>query len=182
MRCARALARPRYACAEKWATCNAGTIECILDPASGEFYFMEMNTRVQVEHPVTERVTGIDIVKEQIRIAPGERLRIAQDDVQLRGHAIECRINAEDPERNFAPSPGQVRAAPPRRSGDSSRFACVRGLSHPALLRFADGQGDCWGSDRAEAWPHAPGAVGDDAGRHTDHDPFPFASARRRAF
>ncbi|MFT4066315.1 acetyl-CoA carboxylase biotin carboxylase subunit [Paraburkholderia sp.] len=88
---------------------NAGTIECILDDASGNFYFMEMNTRVQVEHPVTECVTGIDIVKEQIRIAQGEPLRIAQADVCIRGHAIECRINAEDAARNFAPCPGVVR-------------------------------------------------------------------------
>ena len=89
---------------------NAGTIEFILDDASGEFYFMEMNTRVQVEHPVTELVTGIDIVKEQIRIAQGERLVLRQQDVRLHGHALECRINAEDPERGFAPSPGEVRA------------------------------------------------------------------------
>ena len=89
---------------------NAGTIEFILDDASGEFYFMEMNTRVQVEHPVTELVTGIDIVKEQIRIAQGERLVLRQQDVRLHGHAVECRINAEDPERGFAPSPGEIRA------------------------------------------------------------------------
>ena len=89
---------------------NAGTIEFILDDASGEFYFMEMNTRVQVEHPVTELVTGIDIVKEQIRIAQGERLVLRQQDVRLHGHALECRINAEDPERGFAPSPGEIRA------------------------------------------------------------------------
>jgi acetyl-CoA carboxylase biotin carboxylase subunit len=87
---------------------SAGTIECIVDPARDVFYFMEMNTRVQVEHPVTECVTGIDIVKEQIRIAQGDRLSIRQDDVRLRGHAIECRINAEDPERGFAPSPGTL--------------------------------------------------------------------------
>ena len=87
---------------------SAGTIECILDPASGEFYFMEMNTRVQVEHPVTELVTGVDIVKEQIRIAQGARLALRQDDVQLRGHAIECRINAEDPLADFAPCPGLI--------------------------------------------------------------------------
>ena len=87
---------------------NAGTIECIVDPAKDVFYFMEMNTRVQVEHPVTECVTGIDIVKEQIRIAQGERLSIRQEDVRLEGHAIECRINAEDPERGFAPSPGTL--------------------------------------------------------------------------
>ncbi len=88
---------------------SAGTIEFIADAASGDFYFMEMNTRVQVEHPVTEMVTGIDIVKAQIRIARGEPLAIAQHDVRLVGHAIECRINAEDPARDFAPSPGDVR-------------------------------------------------------------------------
>jgi acetyl-CoA carboxylase biotin carboxylase subunit len=87
---------------------SAGTIECIVDPARDVFYFMEMNTRVQVEHPVTECVTGIDIVKEQIRIAGGERLAIRQSDVHLSGHAIECRINAEDPARGFAPCPGQL--------------------------------------------------------------------------
>ena len=88
---------------------SAGTIECIVDAATGDFYFMEMNTRVQVEHPVTELVTGIDIVKEQLRVAAGEPLAIAQEDVRLRGHALECRINAEDPEKSFAPSPGEVR-------------------------------------------------------------------------
>jgi acetyl-CoA carboxylase biotin carboxylase subunit len=88
---------------------SAGTIECIVDAASGEFYFMEMNTRVQVEHPVTELVTGIDIVKEQLRIARGERLSVAQSDVRMHGHALECRINAEDPEAGFAPRPGEVR-------------------------------------------------------------------------
>ena len=87
---------------------SAGTIECIVDPASDRFYFMEMNTRVQVEHPVTECVTGIDIVKEQIRIARGERLSIRQEDVRLVGHSIECRINAEDPQHGFAPSPGTL--------------------------------------------------------------------------
>jgi len=87
---------------------SAGTIECILDPETQRFYFMEMNTRVQVEHPVTECVTGIDIVKEQIRVAQGEALGIAQRDIEVRGHSIECRINAEDPARNFAPCPGTV--------------------------------------------------------------------------
>ena len=87
---------------------NAGTIEFLLDEAKAEFYFMEMNTRVQVEHPVTEFVTGVDIVKEQIKIANGQELSFSQDDVEIRGHAIECRINAENPAFNFAPSPGKI--------------------------------------------------------------------------
>lgn len=87
---------------------SAGTIEFLLSPKNNEFYFMEMNTRVQVEHTVTEMVCGIDIIKEQIRIAAGEPLKIQQKEVSLKGHAIECRINAEDPYRNFAPCPGVV--------------------------------------------------------------------------
>lgn len=87
---------------------NAGTIEFLLDEKSGEFYFMEMNTRVQVEHPVTEFVTGVDIVKEQIRIAAGQELSVTQDEIKISGHAIECRINAENPKFNFAPSPGKI--------------------------------------------------------------------------
>ncbi|GAY75179.1 acetyl-CoA carboxylase biotin carboxylase subunit [Sporolactobacillus inulinus] len=86
---------------------GAGTIEFIYEP-DGSFYFMEMNTRIQVEHGVTEEVTGVDLVKEQIRIAAGEPLSISQEDVQLTGHAIECRINAEDSEKNFMPSCGRV--------------------------------------------------------------------------
>ena len=87
---------------------NAGTIEFLYDENKGEFYFMEMNTRVQVEHPVTEFVTGVDIVKEQIRIADGQELSFTQDDIEIHGHAIECRINAENPAFNFAPSPGKI--------------------------------------------------------------------------
>ncbi len=86
---------------------GVGTIEFLLD-SEGDYYFMEMNTRVQVEHPVTEMVTGIDIIKEQIKIAAGEKLNIKQKDVKIRGAAIECRINAEDPNNNFIPSPGKI--------------------------------------------------------------------------
>lgn len=87
---------------------NAGTIEFLYDEDSDKYYFMEMNTRVQVEHPITEMVTGVDIVKEQIRIAAGEKLSYTQDDIKISGHAIECRINAENPLRNFAPCPGTI--------------------------------------------------------------------------
>ena len=86
---------------------NAGTIEFLLD-VTGEFYFIEMNTRIQVEHPVTEMVTGIDLIKEQIRVAAGEPISFSQEDLKIQGHAIECRINAEDSD-TFAPSPGKIR-------------------------------------------------------------------------
>ena len=87
---------------------SCGTIEFLLDEKTGNFYFMEMNTRIQVEHPVTEMVTGIDLIKEQIRVSAGEKLKFNQDSVQIRGAAIECRINAEDPDNNFMPSPGKI--------------------------------------------------------------------------
>ncbi|MCP4649928.1 MAG: acetyl-CoA carboxylase biotin carboxylase subunit [PVC group bacterium] len=86
---------------------NAGTVEFILD-TDGKFYFMEMNTRIQVEHPVSEMVTGIDLIKEQIRIAAGEKIGYSQDEIKFKGVAIECRINAEDPDNNFMPSPGVI--------------------------------------------------------------------------
>lgn len=86
---------------------NAGTIEFLVDKHKN-FYFMEMNTRIQVEHPVTEMITGTDLIKEQIRVAAGEKLSLSQEDVKIEGHSIECRINAENPDKDFAPSPGRI--------------------------------------------------------------------------
>ncbi len=99
--------------AQKVGYNSVGTVEYILDQ-QGNFYFMEMNTRIQVEHPITEMITGVDLVKEQIRIAAGEKLQYRQEDITGNGHSIECRINAEDPANNFTPSPGKItRYLPP---------------------------------------------------------------------
>lgn len=103
----KAMGRAAVKAAKAVGYTNAGTVEFLLEK-SGKFYFMEMNTRIQVEHPVTEWVTGLDLVKEQIRIASGLPLQIRQEDIRLTGHAIECRINAEDPKKNFRPSPGEI--------------------------------------------------------------------------
>ncbi len=111
---------------------NAGTVEFIVDQA-GRFYFMEMNTRIQVEHGVTEMVTGTDLVIEQIRIAAGEKLSFSQSDIEIRGHAIECRINAEIPEMNFMPSPGTVETLHlPAGNGVRVDTGLYRGYSIPS--------------------------------------------------
>jgi len=103
-----ALCEAAIAFARRISYRNVGTVEFVLDAASGEFFFLECNCRIQVEHPVTEAVTGVDLVCEQLRIAAGEPLSVAQDDVRVDGHAIECRLTAEDPERGFQPSPGRI--------------------------------------------------------------------------
>jgi acetyl-CoA carboxylase biotin carboxylase subunit len=130
---------------------SAGTIEFLYDK-HGKFYFMEMNTRVQVEHPVTEMITSIDIIKEQISIAAGEKMTIHQGDVKFRGHAIECRINAEDHNRNFMPSPGLIKAyhAPggPGIRVDSHAFAGYMIQPHYDSLVA---KLIAWGKDRPEA-------------------------------
>jgi acetyl-CoA carboxylase biotin carboxylase subunit len=131
---------------------SAGTIECIVDPANERFYFMEMNTRVQVEHPVTESVTGIDIVKEQIRTAQGERLSLRQEDVRLHGHAIECRINAEDPEHGFAPCPGRLtKVRFPGGPGVRVDSHVFGGYTVPPNYDSLIAKLICWGRDREEA-------------------------------
>jgi acetyl-CoA carboxylase biotin carboxylase subunit len=111
---------------------NAGTVEFILDQSQGKFYFLEMNTRIQVEHPVTEMVTGIDLVKEQIRIASGEPLSFKQDEVHSSGHAIECRINAESPDEQFRPCPGRIEQwVPPEGSDIRVDSHCYSGYFVP---------------------------------------------------
>ena len=130
---------------------NAGTVEFIVDDA-GNFYFLEVNKRIQVEHPITEEITGIDLVKQQIMIAMGEPLRITQSDVHIRGHAIECRINAEDPFDDFRPSPGRIEMyyAPGGRGVrvDSHAYA---GYSIPPHYDSMIGKLITFGKDRREA-------------------------------
>jgi acetyl-CoA carboxylase biotin carboxylase subunit len=104
----RRIGRAAIKAAEAVNYASAGTVEFLFNQETSEFYFMEMNTRIQVEHPVTEEVTGIDLIKEQIKVAAGEKLAYNQKELEPRGHAIELRINAEDPYRDFAPSPGIV--------------------------------------------------------------------------
>lgn len=130
---------------------GAGTVEFLLD-RSGEFYFMEMNTRIQVEHPVTEMITGTDLIAEQIRIAQGEELRFTQDDIELRGHAIECRINAEDPDHNFRPSPGRISGyLPPSGPGVRMDSHVYTDYEIPPYYDSLIGKLIVWGHDRPSA-------------------------------
>ncbi len=130
---------------------GAGTVEFLLSQ-TGEFYFMEMNTRIQVEHPVTEMITGLDLVAEQIRVAMGEKLKLSQDQVILNGHAIECRINAEDPDHNFRPSPGRISGyLPPGGFGVRMDSHVYTDYEIPAYYDSLIGKLIVWGSDRPTA-------------------------------
>ena len=152
---------------------SAGTFEFLLDE-DGSFYFMEMNTRIQVEHPVTEMVTLADIVRNQIRIATGEDVEYTQDEVQIVGHAIECRINAEDPVK-FTPSPGKITAFNiPGRPRRSRRYGCLSGIHSSAVLRFDDRQADRPRPD-ARTGDRANAAGAGDDGRRGNQDDDPAA-------
>ncbi|MDC3077824.1 acetyl-CoA carboxylase biotin carboxylase subunit [Prochlorococcus sp. AH-716-O05] len=130
---------------------GAGTVEFLVDD-DNNFYFMEMNTRIQVEHPVTEMVTGVDLIAEQIKIARGDNLGFAQDDIQLNGHAIECRINAEDPSHNFRPSPGKITGwLPPGGPGVRVDSHVYTGYEIPPFYDSLIGKLIVWGKDRNTA-------------------------------
>jgi acetyl-CoA carboxylase biotin carboxylase subunit len=140
---------------------NAGTIEFLVD-RDDNFYFMEMNTRIQVEHPVTEMVTGMDLVREQIRVAAGERLSWQQKDVEFRGHAIECRINAEDPTHDFRPSPGRVSGfIVPGGPGIRVDTHVYAGYTIPPYYDSLVAKLIAWGRDRVEAIARMERALGE---------------------
>ena len=139
---------------------GAGTLEYLYDEAQGRFYFIEMNTRIQVEHPVTEMVTGVDLVREMIRVAGGETLSLTQDGVSLRGHAIECRINAEDPRQGFRPAPGAV-AALQVPGGPGVRFDTMLfpGCAVPPFYDSLLGKLVVWDETRPQALARLRGAL-----------------------
>ena len=140
---------------------NAGTIEFLLEK-NGHYYFMEMNTRIQVEHPVTEWITGIDLIKEQIRIASGKKLGITQEQVQIRGHAIEVRINAEKPEENFRPCPGTVTGLHlPGGKGIRIDSAIYSGYTIPPYYDSMIAKISVWARTRSEAIRKMESALGE---------------------
>ncbi len=140
---------------------NAGTIEFLLEK-NGNFYFMEMNTRIQVEHPVTEWITGIDLIKEQLRIASGKRLGITQDQVQVSGHSIEVRINAEKPEENFRPCPGTVTGLHlPGGKGIRIDSAIYSGYTIPPYYDSMIAKISVWARTRGEAIRKMESALGE---------------------
>ena len=140
---------------------NAGTIEFLLEP-SGTFYFMEMNTRIQVEHPITEWITGIDLIKEQIRIAAGEKLTFSQKDIRINGHAIEVRINAEKPEEDFRPCPGTIMGLHlPGGKGIRIDSAIYSGYKIPPFYDSMIAKISVWAKTREEAIRKAQSALGE---------------------
>ena len=130
---------------------TVGTVEFLLD-RHGNYYFIEMNTRIQVEHPVTELVTGLDLIKEQIKMAAGDTLKYQQEDIVIRGWAIECRINAENPDKNFMPSPGTIEIYHvPGGPGVRVDSAAYQGYTIPPFYDSMVGKLSVWGADRQEA-------------------------------
>ena len=141
---------------------GAGTVEFIYDYRNRKFYFMEMNTRIQVEHPVTEMVTGVDLIKEQIKIASGERLNLKQEDVEFNGWAIECRINAENPAKNFMPSAGKIKMyLPPGGFGVRIDSAAYPGYTIPPYYDSMIAKVITYGSSRKEAIDRMKRALGE---------------------
>lgn len=131
---------------------NAGTVEFVFDNIERKYYFIEMNTRIQVEHPVTEMITGVDLIQEQLRIASGQKLRLTQDDIEIRGHAIECRINAEDPNENFAPRPGKIEHyRAPGGFGVRMDTHIETGYTIPPFYDSMVGKLICWAETRDDA-------------------------------
>jgi acetyl-CoA carboxylase biotin carboxylase subunit len=147
--------------AEEAGYSNAGTVEFIVD-GQGNFFFLEVNKRIQVEHPITEEVTGVDLVKQQILIAMGEPLKLRDSDIAIKGHAIECRINAEDPFDDFRPSPGRIEMYyPPGGRGvrlDSHAYA---GYVIPSYYDSMIGKLITYGKDRREAMDRMSRALGE---------------------
>jgi len=140
---------------------SAGTVEFVYDVAGERFYFLEMNARIQVEHPVTEAITGVDLVREQLRVAAGERLSFRQAEIATHGHAIECRINAEDPARDFAPSPGRVtRWDAPSGPGVRLDTHCFEGCTVPPYCDSLIAKLIVWGEDRDRAVDRTLAALG----------------------
>jgi acetyl-CoA carboxylase biotin carboxylase subunit len=147
--------------AEAAGYANAGTVEFLVDE-NESFYFIEMNTRIQVEHPVTEAITGVDLVKEQLRVAGGEGLSVGQDEISLAGHSIEFRINAEDPENDFFPQPGEVTAVEvPGGPGVRVDTAVFAGYEIPPFYDSMVGKLIVYGADRHEALMRGRRALGE---------------------
>ena len=141
---------------------NAGTVEFVFDNIERKYYFIEMNTRIQVEHPVTEMITGVDLIQEQLRIASGQKLRLTQDDIEIRGYAIECRINAEDPNENFAPRPGKIEHyRAPGGFGVRMDTHIETGYTIPPFYDSMVGKLICWAETRDDAIERTLRALGE---------------------